>query len=877
VRQLPTGTVTFLFSDIEGSTRMLQDLGREDYGELQDAHADVMRIAIADAGGLEIRTEGDAFFAVFPTATGAFRAAVQAQRGLDAHPWPDGRTIRVRMGLHTGEGTLGGDDYLGIDVNKAARIAAVGHGGQVLLSSTTASLIAADLPADITVRDLGTHRLKDFEVAERLHDLAVDGLDATFPPLRTMDQRRTVLPTPRTSFVGRQRTIADVAEALGVSRLTTLTGPGGTGKTRLAIETAVATAHRFADGVFFVDLSATTEGGLILAEVARVLRARETPAEPLAAVADHLRDQRVLLILDNMEQLVDASAVVGDLIDAVPTLTVLVTSRIPLRLAGERGYLVPPLELPDADPSDLEALSESDAIRLFVERAADARQGFRLDPSNAAAIVQIVQRLDALPLAIELAASRLRVLDPASLASRLEHRLGVLTGGPRDAPERHRTLAASIRWSEESLEPEVRTLFARLAVFAGGWTVEAAEAVCGSDLDVLDGLETLVDSSLVRRSGDDEPELRFRMLETIREYATERLAGRPDDERRELERRHAAIVRTLAVDAEPHLTKDDQLPWLDRLEREHDNLRALFERAERSAELVPVALDAAASIWRFWQQRGFLAEGRRRLERLLSLPSASPRDTVRARALGALGSVEYWLSDYASMAARYDEAAAIADELGDRRLIARALFDQSFVWLVSGELDRSVERLEQALSMAAEDDLVLRAKIVISIAYARLFLGDHVGGLDLIDEAIGMHGAAGERLALAEALIARAGLKSKLGEWDAATEDLEAATTVAAEAPGPMLLAQVVIPHALLAVHDQRFRRAAVVGGAWESIEVDHGVHFPEVAGSFLGDPVADARAAMDAEAFEEAYAEGRAMTIDEIVAFLSDPSASEA
>jgi predicted ATPase/class 3 adenylate cyclase len=869
--------VTFLFSDIEGSTRMLKDLGRDAYGELQDAHATVMRAAIAGGGGVEIRTEGDAFFAVFPTAAGGFRAAVDAQRGLAAHPWPDGRTIRVRIGLHTGEGTLGGDDYLGIDVNKAARVAAVAHGGQVLLSATTASLVASDVPADVAVRELGTHLLKDFEDPERLHDLAIEGLDASFPPLRTAEQRPTALPSPRTSFVGRERAIADVAGSLATSRLTTLTGPGGTGKTRLAIQTAAATAHRFPDGVFFVDLSAITEPRVIVPEVARVLRVRGATSEPLAAVADHLRDRRVLLILDNMEQLVQASPVVGDLLDAAPTLSVLATSRIPLRLSGEAEYLVPPLELPDADPSDVEALSASDAIRLFVERAGDARPGFRLDASNAAVVADIVRRLDALPLAIELAASRLRVLDLASLASRLEHRLSVLTGGPRDAPERHRTLAASIRWSEESLDPDARALFARLAVFAGGWTIDAAEAVCGSGVDVLDGLEALVDSSLVRRSGDEEPELRFRMLETIREYAIERLASLPDDERSELERRHAEAVRALAIDAEPHLTTDDQLPWLDRLEREHDNLRALFDRAERSPDLVPAALDAAASIWRFWQQRGHLAEGRRRLERLLALPAASARDAIRTRALGALGSLEYWLTDYTTMVDHYDEAAAIAEELGDRRLIARALFDQSFVWLVSGELERSVERLERALAVVEDDDLVLRAKTVMSIAYARLFLGQLPGGLDLLEQAIAMHREARERLSLAEALVALAGVKSALGDWESAAENLADATAVAAEAPSPMLLAQVVLPHAVLAVHQRRFRRAAVVGGAWESIEVGHGIVFPEVAGSFFGDPVADARAAMDVDAFDEAFAEGRAMTSDEVIAFLSDPTAGEA
>ena len=347
MRDLPTGTVTFLFTDIEGSTRVLQELGRDGFVRQLDRHAEIVRTAVAEQGGVEIGTEGDSFFVAFPTASGALRAAVAAQRALAAHPWSDGNPIRVRMGLHTGEGVPGGDNYVGIDVNRAARIAAAGHGGQIVVSEATRVLVADDVPDGATFRSLGLHELKGLEHPERLHDLVIDGLRSDFPPLRTRAARRNNLPPRRTSFVGRARAMADIERLLGETRLLTLTGPGGTGKTRLALEAASRLLDRFPDGVFFVDLSPLTDPTLVIPAIAGVLKVREAPGRDLAdGLRRHLADLDVLLVLDNLEQLVDGSSAIGDLLDAAPRVTVLATSRIPLHLSGEHEYQVAPLELP---------------------------------------------------------------------------------------------------------------------------------------------------------------------------------------------------------------------------------------------------------------------------------------------------------------------------------------------------------------------------------------------------------------------------------------------------------------------------------------------------------------------------------------------------
>ena len=416
--ELPTGTVTFLFTDIEGSTRLLQELG-EGYRAMQDAHSHIIRRAIAEEGGAIVRTEGDSFFAAFVTPTEAVRAAVAAQRGLSSCDWPPGPPLRVRMGIHTGEGVMGGDDYIGIDVNQAARIAAAAWGGQVLLSEATRSLVQDRLPQGVAIRRLGAHRLKDIQREEHLCDLVIDGLDADFPPPRTLEVP-TNLPVELTSFVGREAEVHRVREVLSTSRLLTLTGPGGTGKTRLAMRVASEISFEFPDGVFFVDLAAVTDPALVIPTVAAALQVREEgwerPVEE--SLKDHLRDRRLLLVLDNFEQVLDAGPVVTDLLRAAPALKVLVTSRAPLRLRGEQDVPVTPLSVPDPHRLlPLEDLAHSEGVALFNDRAKAVAPTFRLTGENAPQVVAIVSRLDGLPLAIELAASRSAVL-PLSVVRR---------------------------------------------------------------------------------------------------------------------------------------------------------------------------------------------------------------------------------------------------------------------------------------------------------------------------------------------------------------------------------------------------------------------------------------------------------------------------
>ncbi len=869
--ELPTGTVTFLFTDIEGSTRLLQEMGREDYGTLQERHAAIMRAAIAAGNGVEIRTEGDSFFVVFPTASGAVRAAVEAQRELASDPRPNGQSIRVRMGLHTGEGIVGGDDYLGIDVNRAARIAATGHGGQIVISEATRILVTAALPDGVTVRDLGAHRLKDIEHTEHLHDLVLDELPADFPALRSLQAKRTNLPAPRTSFVGRDREITEIGELLDATRLLTVTGPGGTGKTRLALRIASERLERYADGICFVDLGPVTEPAFVIPEIARALRVRETPGRDLVdALQDDLRGRELLLVLDNFEQLIEASPIVGTLLDDAPRLAVLATSRIPLRLSGEQEFRLSPLPLPLQDElADVERMSTCESVLLFVERAAAVRPGFRVTDENAPAVAQIVARLDGLPLALELAASRLRVLTVEALSARLEQRLPLLTGGARDAPERHRTLEGTIAWSHELLDPDDQRLVAELAVFAGGWTLEAAETVCGDDLDVLGGLGTLVDDSLVRRVELEGGELRFTMLETIREFATDRLETSDADDLVALRRRHAGFFRALAEEAEPFLTRDDQMRWLTILERENDNLRAALDWSQqaRADDDVITGLRTATALWHYWKERGRIWEGRPRLERLLGLPGAQRRDAVRARALGALASLAYWQTDYERVGDQYDEAVAIARELGDARLLSWALYDASFVSLVvTQEFVRGEAMLHESLEIAEEGDLYLRAQISTAFAYSRMFGGDTAAATEHFERALALHREAGDSLYIIEDLLGMATVAVTMGDLENARARLDEATQVAVDSANAANVGGLLHPHAWLANQDGGHHHAARLMGAYGRLEEDFDLHIPETGLAYYGDLLQEARATLGEQETERAYAEGFAMNLDQML-----------
>jgi predicted ATPase/class 3 adenylate cyclase len=873
--KLPTGTVTFLFTDIEGSTRLLHELGHQTYKRVQDDHGRILRNAIVAEDGVEVRIEGDSFFAVFSTPERALRAAVEGQRKLAAHSWPDDVALRVRMGLHTGVGLLGegGADYVGIDVNRAARIAAAGHGGQVLLSHATRALVEHTLPDGVMLRDLGRHRLKDIDYPERLHDLTIDSLPSDFPTVRSLDVRPTNLPSQRTSFVGRDEEIAEINELLDRTRLLTLTGPGGTGKTRLALRVAGGGFDRFPDGVFLVDLSATTDPMLVLPEIATALRLRESPdRDPADTLLDHLRDKALLLVIDNFEQLIDATPAVTRVLDAAPAVKILATSRVPLRISGEQEYQVLPLPLPAMNNLEgPDRLGDNDSVRLFVERAASVRPDFRITKENAAAVADISARVDGLPLALELAASRLRLLSPEELAGRLDKRLTLLTSGARDLPLRQRTLRGTIQWSHDLLGAVERRLLARLAVFSGGWTLEAAGAICGPglELEIVDGLTSLVDSSLVARSEAFEATIRFGMLETIREFAQESLTGSADEVG--TRHRHAEFFRTLAEEGEPHLIGKDQLRWFKFFEHEHDNFRAAMDWAEQTGDTV-TALRTATALWRFWLERGHLREGRARLERLLALPGGKGRNPLRARALGALGGIVYWQNDYESTRSAYEEAVDIARELGEPRLLANALYDLSFIpSVVEGDFDATKRLLEESLDVADPHDRALLGSIWSALGFVAVLQPqrDLADRIEPIQNAIAIYRELGDRLSVAVNLIALSGVEFSAAHFDAARDHLrEAAERVAAETESTTAFANLFYPMAVMACHDGRHRRAARLLGSWKMLNEQAEGRAPEISYISFGDPETDTRAALGDEEFERAWGEGYALTVDEAVAF---------
>ena len=685
---LPTGTVTFLFTDIEGSTQLVSGLG-EAYGPVLEAHAEIIRAAIARHAGTAISTEGDSFFAVFPSALDAVQAAADAQRELASHGWPDGLSVRVRMGLHTGEGRLGGDSYVGIDVHRAARIAAAGHGGQVLLSDATRTLVDPGLPNGLGVRNLAEHRLKDLPTPERIWQLEIDGLPGEFPPIRSLSAQRGNLASSPTPLIGREVELATLAGLLQQRPLLTLIGPGGAGKTRLGLALAERLVNDFADGAFFVPLQDARDRAGIGAAIAVALGVRETPGRDLErGVKEHLQDRELLLILDNFEQVVSATPLVAELLAGSPGLRVVVTSRAVLHLSGEQTYEVPPLSVPN--PADLPSLSELagyEAVALFVERARAVKPGFALTDGNARAVAEICHRLDGLPLALELAAARIRLLTPEAILERLERRLPLLVGGATDLPMRQQTLRGAIDWSYDLLDIAERRLFERLAVFAGGWTIEAADMICnpGAELgiDTLDGLTSLADKSLIHAIPTDDEESRFGTLQVIREYAGEKLRSGPDSD--ELPRRHAAHVLALAELAGPELRSANLRTWQQRLRREQENLRAALRWAIDGGE-AEVGLRTAGAIWDYWHYWAELREGARWLEALLALPAAGPATLVRAKALRGLAGILYWQGDADRSFALYEEALAITRTLGDEQLIAATLHDIAWAALGRGDL-----------------------------------------------------------------------------------------------------------------------------------------------------------------------------------------------
>ena len=866
-RRLPTGTVTFMFTDIEGSTRLLQALGAS-YPRVLEEHASIIRDSLAAHRGVEVSTEGDSFFAVFPSATDAVAAAVELQRRLAGHRWPEGHPVNVRVGLHPGEGRLSGDSYVGLDVHRAAQISAAGHGGQVLVSAALRALAEGELPEGVTVRDLGVHRLKDLEQPEHLGQLNISGLEHDFPALRSLETP-SQLPLELTSFVGRQREVDEATALLATTRLLTLTGPGGTGKTRLAIRTAAGLSLDFADGVFFVDLAPLTDPALVGPTVARTLGLSDQAERPIVdLLTEYLEPRQLLLVLDNFEHVLPAREVVDELLAAAPGLRALITSRSILNLYGEQEYAVAPLALPDPSAAvDADELSRYEAVALFIERARTAKQDFTITDDSARAVAQICVRLDGLPLAIELAASRVRLLEPKEILDRLEKRLPTLMSGASNVPIRQRTLRGAIEWSYELLDPAEQVLFVRLAAFAGGCTLEAAEVVCnpGNELglETFEGITSLVDQSLIRRRGDGG-ESRFSMLETIREYGRDRLEA--DGGLDEIGRRHLGYFRDLAEQAEPHFMGTDQVAWLDRFEREHDNVRVALRRSLDSRDSQD-GLRLAAALWRFWLQRGYLREGRSWLEACLSLEPGAISES-RAKAYNALGGLTYWLADVDATQEAYGSAVRLYDGIGDPEAKAEALYNLAFVPVMRGENEEAYRRFIASEALARQvgrSDLVAQNQRALGLTAA--ISGRPEAGLTLLEEALRFFRGIGDELHVGWTRAEMGRVYQVLGDYEAGRMAYVEALRQFAGVRNLPGIGAMLEGIAALESSAGRHREAAHVMGAADTLRTTTGAS-PPPGLTRVGDVEGFARQAIGETAFEAALEEGKRMTLDEAIEY---------
>jgi predicted ATPase/class 3 adenylate cyclase len=890
-------TLTFLFSDIEGSTRLEQTLGTAAYATILERHRTLLRGAFAAHGGREQGTEGDSFFVVFGSARDGVAAAIAGQLALGAEPWPTGGAVRVRMGLNTGEATASGGTLVGLDINRAARIAAAANGGQIVVSDAVRSLVEAGLDGEITLRSLGRHRLKDLREPQPLSQVVAPGLATEFPPLRSLDARPNNLPTQLTSFVGRERELAEAGRLLEANRLVTLTGPGGTGKTRLSLQLAAEAGDHYPDGIFFVALETVRESALVASRIASAIGLAELGSRSAEEILrDWLAGRQVLIVLDNLEQVIGAGPVLADLLRGAPGLTLLTTSRAPLRISGEQEYPVPGLPTPP-DPSAMSAidrarvapetlaldaagLSTYEAVKLFVARATAVRPGFSVTNENAPAVAAIVARLHGMPLAIELAAARVRLLAPPAILGRLEQQLGLLSSGARDLPERQQTLRGAIAWSYDLLDDPCRRLLDRLSIFEGGFDLAAVEAICGPvqelGQEVIDGLTSLVDQSLIRPD-ETGAEPRFQMLETIREFAAEQLAAGHDPA--DIRARHAAWFLDLAERAAPQLSGDGQRTWLDRLERDHDNLRAALERSVAAGD-GPTAIRLSFALWRFWQKRGHLQEARRRLDALAAEPWSRADPALRARLVEALGGICWWQGDIAAMREPYGEAVEIWRALGDSAELANALYNYAFIFSVPGQptadmsdLDPTGEgrrSLEEALTLYRRlGDLRGEANVLWGLGQQAYFTMRGDGGIETFRQALDLFRRAGDRTmeAWAQHMLGSALLRG--GRVEESRPLLRDALDVFHSAGDISGLTLVLDDLSSQAVADGDLPRAARLWGAARSLTQVTGANLASFTDELLEARVRpNVRTSLDPEELERLGREGARLSLDEAVAY---------
>jgi predicted ATPase/class 3 adenylate cyclase len=860
----PTGTITLAFTDIEGSTGLLQALGDRYAGMLAEHHR-IIREAFTAQSGVERGSAGDGLYFAFPAARGAVLAAVDAQRAIAGHDWPEGATIRDRIGLHTGEPVSAAEGYVGLDVHRAARICSAGHGGQILISQSTYGLVADELRPPLGVIDLGVHRLRSLDAPQRLFQVTGPGLARDFPPPRTTEAPRNNLQLEVTSFIGRDREIEQATRILEGSSLLTLTGPGGVGKTRIGLRLARLMLDRFEDGAWVVALGALTDPDFVLPTVATALGLSEpTGRSLLAAIVDHLRGKRLLLVLDDCDPVLAASADLADaLVRSCAAVRVVVTSREALGVPGESILPIASLVTPDASavrsPQDLDAV---DACRLFIERARSVQPTFELTERNARSVAQVCRRLDGIPLAIELAAARVRALPVEQIATRLDDRFRLLTGGSRAAVARHQTLRATMDWSYDLLTEPERAILRRLSVFAGGATLEAAESVCAGEpvesFEVLDVLGRLVEKSLVV-TDPTAAEARFRLLETVREYARSRLVEAEEGDAT-LRRHRDWYLALVDAASSAFFMGPEPADWLRRLDREHDDIRAALEWCLDQPGEGHAGLRIAAGLWRYWEIRGHLTEGRGWLERMLEAV-ADEVSPLRANALTGAGNLAFMQGDFRAASALHEASLALHRRIGDRQSIAYAANNLANAALQVGDHVRARALYEESVEISNElgDE---RGAVFGSINLAEVAArqGDLPGARALYESALAWIRSFGDRWMEAFALDTFALAIGRAGERDAARSIHVEALAILEELGDRRGVARVLTHLADLALSDGDPARARDLYRQGLGLRQDLG-DLPGLAGAMEGlagavasdDPAAAARLHGAAESLREA------------------------
>ncbi len=863
----PTGTVTFLFTDIEGSSRLWERFPVAMRHSLA-RHDEIMRTAIAASDGFVFKTVGDAFCVAFDTAIDALRAAASAQSALAAEAWEKTGPLNVRMALHVGAAELRDDDYFGDVLNRVARILAGAHGGQTLLTLPVEELTRDGLPAGVSLRDLGEHRLRDLDRPEHLYQLHVAGHRQDFPPLRTLIATPTNLPTNLSSFVGREKSVAEVRHLLGQSRLLTLTGTGGTGKTRLSLQVAAQVLDDHPDGVFFVELATLTDPLRTWDTVAGAIGVREESELPLRqTLVRFLKKRDLLLIIDNCEHLLaDCASLATDLLAACPRLRILATSRTPLGISGECTWAVPPLSVLDPArdlfqvPDIVGTISQFEAVRLFIDRAASAKPGFAVNERNAPAIAQICWRLDGIPLAIELAAARARVLSPEQIASRLDDRFRLLTGGNRSVLPHQQTLRALIDWSYDLLSEAERVLFRRLGAFGGGRTIDGIEAVCTGDgvdaFDAIDLLQQLVDKSLL--AVESHPELgdRYTMIESVWQYAQEKL--RESGESDALQDRHLDHFLALAETARLGLEGPDVADWLERVDTERENFRLAFEWAIRSPTRASKCLVLAGSLVRYFEIRGNLVEGRKVFERALNAPGAQETSVARAAALSGAARIAWCQDRTADATELYVLAGDLFERCGEA---VQAALNRAFLGFMernTGDIDAAETRFTASYQVGTETgDLLLAAMSLSGLGTVASDRGDAATSRRLKEESLALFRALGDSWIVGYNLwgVARACVAE--GDTSAARHALAEWTEIARRLGNRWALPYVMkILGDILLLEGEPVAAARIFGAA-ESAREALGISLDHADQTDLDQSIASLHAATDAETIKREWSLG--------------------